>query len=159
MSGKDKVKTLPGGCCTMCMALIFWMGTFIALADMFQGANWTVMSQEKLLTQEELQQNITRVEIGNTTIAIQVESFYDKLTEDEKEEEIQKYMKLSSTPGLAWGGRRLEDDDEEDEPKPDMRPGVEVSFLNLTLDRMQLAINIQKKLGLHTENETGQIVI
>ena len=68
-------------------------------------------------------------------------------------------MQLSSTPGLAWGGRRLEDDDEEDEPKPDMRPGVEVSFLNLTLDRMQLAINIQNKLGLHTENETGQIVI
>jgi len=53
----------------------------------------------------------------------------------------------------------LEDDEEEADPKPDLRPGTEISFLNLTLDRMQLAINVQKKLGLHTENETGQIII
>ena len=82
---------------------------------------------------------------------------YNKKSEDELEEEIQKYQSLADEPGSPWGNRRLLRrvlaDDDEDEVT-DMRGGTEGRNLNITLDRMSLAINIQKKLGIHTENTT-----
>ena len=67
--------------------------------------------------------------MGNTSVAIQFQSFFDELTEDEKEEELQSRLKTAASPGLSWGGRRLADDDEPD-PKPDMRSMKESSYLN-----------------------------
>ena len=52
-------------------------------------------------------------------------------------------MKISANPGLSWGGRRLNDDEDEDEELPDMRSFVESATLNSTLDLMMLTIDIQ----------------
>ena len=69
------------------------------------------------------------------------------MTEDEKEEEFQKIMKISANPGLAWGGRRRrlkdDDDDDEDEEIEDMRSFTEQLSLNNTLDKMILVMNNQ----------------
>ena len=72
------------------------------------------------------------------SIAIQIQSNFKDLTEDEKEEELQKFMKVSASPGLSWGGRRLanDDDDEEEEEIQDMRSFAEQIALNNTLDKM-----------------------
>lgn len=40
-----------------------------------------------------------------------------------------------------------------------MRSRREASFLNMTLDKIMLAINIQKKVGIHSENQTEQIIV
>ena len=50
--------------------------------------NWTLITQEVRLTTQELNQKLTKTDMGNTTFAIQFQSFFDELTEDEKEEEI-----------------------------------------------------------------------
>ena len=72
---------------------------------------------------------------------------------------------MSASPGLSWGGRRRrladekDDDDDEEEEIQDMRSFAEQIALNNTLDKMQLVINVQKKYGMITENETNQIVV
>ena len=96
-----------------------------------------------LLSPEALKNNITQENIGNFSVAIQISSLFEELTEDEKEEELQKFMKISANPGLSWGGRRRLNDDDEDEEVPDMRSFTESATLNSTLDMMQLTIDIQ----------------
>ena len=112
-----------------------------------------------LLSPEALKNNITQENIGNFSVAIQISSLFEELTEDEKEEELQKFMKISANPGLSWGGRRRLNDDEEDEEVPDMRSFTESATLNSTLDMMQLTIDIQQQAGARTENLTKRIVI
>lgn len=51
-------------------------------------------------------------------------------------------MKISANPGLSWGGRLLEEDEEEE--VPDMRSFKEAATLNSTLDLMVLTIDIQQ---------------
>lgn len=103
--------------------------------------------------------------MGNTSIAIQFQSLYDLYTEDEKEDEIQKYIKLADEPGIPSSGRLRralrralatvkKTKDEEDDEITDMRGGTEQRNLNITLDRIQLAINTQFKKTLTTENTT-----
>ena len=63
-------------------------------------------------------------------------------------------MDLAAEPGSPWGNRRRRNLDEDEDEVTDMRGGDEARSLNTTLDRMSLAINVQKKLGVHTENTT-----
>ena len=44
INGEDTVKTCPGGCCSLCFMLIFWLMTITAVLEYNMKQNWTLFT-------------------------------------------------------------------------------------------------------------------